>query len=301
MFTIVKSIGGALVICGLILVVFLSISSAQINEVRGENLVDDTAINPHDFTDDYYATQGINGRSIIGRRNGYDYLSTFSYSSNPTHSNVRVLATLAARGLNGELLFWFPLGQISMKGFTLDRIGSAARKNALSSPIYVFPKRVDIPMGPGSFSIFDVRQSSLILTGKTASDTLGREASGLHVIAYVNYTDKAFTKDCEEMMNFMLKKNGPAADGTPAIVDMNDLQMLVGHEMVSVITGNFFDSQSGEPIYALAPVVGDPTDGAIARDAFLILPKLNDEFLPSETIFVEQFGCLQRNKTWCLK
>jgi hypothetical protein len=301
MIAIMNTIIRALAICGLILLVNVSVSSAQARVSSQENIVPDTAINPHDFTDEFYATQGINGRSILGRRNGYDYLSIFGFSTNPNHRPVRVLATLPAWGPRGEIYFWYPLGQISYKGFTPNRVGSAALKNAMASPIYVFPMRSDLPMGASSYSLFDVRQSAFIDPGMRPADPSMRDNAGPRVIAFVNYTPYAFTKDCEEMMNYMKLKNGTAADDTPAIRGMGDIQFLKKEGMITVETADIFDTETVPVAFALAPIIVDPTNGAIAPDAFLIMPRLNGEPLPYESIFVEQFNCLQKHGTWCLQ
>jgi hypothetical protein len=120
-----------------IILLFAGSALGQINSY--DSFAEDTAINPHDFTDKYYASNGVYAPAIFGRRNGSDALSIFSYSSNPIHTNVRVVATIPGYNENGEIVFWYPLGEIQSTGFTRDKIGVQARDLASHFPIYVFP------------------------------------------------------------------------------------------------------------------------------------------------------------------
>jgi hypothetical protein len=289
----------ALVICGLIILVFASISNAQIISSRSFcDACADTAINPHDFTNEFYASQGIMGRSIVGRRNGSDYLSTYGYSSNPNHSALRVLGTMTARGSSGEILFWYPLGELSYAGFTRDKLGSIARDAALASPLYVFPMESSVPVGPGEYSIFSMRQAAMLGTSSRPGPRV--DDAGLHVVVWVNYTDKAFSKDGQPIMDYMMKKNGTAADHTPAILGMDDMNMLMKEGMISTRIGNVYGDRSF-PVFALTPVIVDPTGGGIAPDAFLIQPMIDGNPIPSDLIFATQFNCLQKTGNWCME
>jgi hypothetical protein len=252
-------------------------------------LWEDTAINPHDFTNAYYAANGILGRSILHRRTGSDGLSVFGNSSNPYHRNIRVIATIPAYDQDGGMLFWYPLGEVGADGFTVDEVGWQARQMAELFPIYVFPtSRLD-----DSRIYATTRQAALIDNTWMMTTQRNLNPLGLRQVFFVNFTAKAFTKEGIEMMNFMGKKNGMSVDDTPVLKSMDDLQMMVKHEMVAVMPNKMF------PTYAIAPVILNPTKGVIALDAFLLFATKDGTPLPTEMMFSSQFGCLQKVREWC--
>jgi hypothetical protein len=254
-------------------------------------LWEDTAINPHDFTDDYYQANGILPNAIIARRNGKDGLSVFSGSSNPFHTNVRVTATIPAYDQNGNMLFWYPLGELQEYGFTPDKSGMRARETAQRFPIYIFPKRTIV-----DFRTFaDTRQAAL-MDNRWAEENgqKDRNPLGLRLVVVVNYTSKAFQKEGFEMMQYLMKKNGAAADHTPIIRSTDDLTMLLKDGLVETMPMKEFTAR-----YTLGPTIDDPTRGAIAPDAFLWMATNEDRHLPAEDAFVWQFHCLQKTGNWC--
>ena len=280
------------IIFGLILLISVGSVSAQKGPVGSVGpLWEDTAINPHDFTNEYYWANGVIGRSIIGRRTGSDGLSIFGNSSNPFHRNIRVIATLPAYDQNGSMLFWYPLGQISEAGLTLDKNGTHAREMAKLFPIYVFPhsKLQDDRL------FANTRQAALM--DNTWSVIAGQDLNpfGIREIVYVTYTEKAYTEEGAEMMIYMTKKNGMAADDTPILSTLDDLRVMMKYELVALGT----IPVKGFPVYAIAPTIPDPTNGVIAQDAFLVFATKNGTPLPTENMFTWQFGCLQKTGNWC--
>jgi hypothetical protein len=277
-----------------VFIFLISVGSVSAQKtVRGGGigpLWEDTAINPHDFTDEYYAINGIIAKGIIGRRTGTDGLSVFSNSSNPFHTNVRVTATLPAYDQHGDMLFWYPLGEIQDYGFTEDKAGIRAREMAKHFPIYVFPNTK-----MSDYRTFaNTRQAALM--DNTFSMTTSEDAIpiGVREILIVNFTEKAFGKDGFEMMDYFLKKNGAAADDTPIIRSMEDIQTLLKYDM---IIASPIKSIGGQ--YAINPIIFNPTNGVIAQDAYLWMATKDDRPLPSEDIFVWQFQCLQKTGNWC--
>lgn len=276
---------------GLIFLFSVSVSAQRSKVISPVGpLWEDTAINPHDFTDEYYEMHGILGREIIGRRTGTDGLSVFSNSSNPYHTNVRIIATIPGYDQLGNMFFWYPLGELQDSGFTPDKVGVRARETAKLFPIYVFPntKIVDYR------AFANTRQASLM--DNTLETTKSQEMNplGLHEIVIVNYTEKALGKEGFEMMNYMMKKNGSAADDTPLIRTMDDIDMLLKHEMITVDPLKAFGGD-----YAIGPMLFNPTNGVIARDAYLWMTMKDDRPLPAEDLFVWQFYCLQKTGNWC--
>ena len=188
---------------------------------------EDTAINPHDFTDKYYASNGVYAPAIFGRRDGTDALSVFSDSSNPIHRNVRIVATIPGYNEYGDIVYWYPLGELKASGFTKDKIGVHAREMASHFPIYVFPDTTVI-----DFRTFaNTRQASLLDNTWSQADR-NMNPLGLRAIFVVNYTEKAFSKEGIEMMEFFGKKNGMSTNNTPIIRNMDDLTYLMKYEMV---------------------------------------------------------------------
>jgi hypothetical protein len=256
--------------------------------------VKDTAINPHDFTDKFYAMNGVAAEYILGRRNGYDLLSVIGWSSNPYHSEVRVLATLPAYGANGEVLFFSPLGEINDRGFTQDATGMQVKELADTYPIYVFPVKNE-----SKFSFGGSRQAAL-MDASAYSPDLGSYAIGLRSIVLVNYTKKAFSDEGVQMMDYMVKKNGYSLDRTPLIKSMEDLTMLEKYELVSMEKRFFWDDTEFAGTYSISPIIYQPVKGAIAPDAFLITVLTQKGFpLPGEQIFVDEFNCLRKGGNWC--
>lgn len=255
-------------------------------------LMEDTAKNPHDFTNEYYEMNGITAKTIVNRRTGADGLSVFSHSSNPYHTQVRVTATIPAYDQNGSMLFWYPLGDVPDNGFTPDKIGWEAEQLAKAFPIYIFPhsKLTDRRL----FST--TRQAALIDNSwpVTISETLN--PLGLRSVVFVSFTDKAFTKEGAEMMSYMETKNGLGADDTPILRTIDDIRMMVKYDLVSLEPAKYYQCR-----YAIAPTIDDPTDYVIAYDAFLWFATKDGTPLPSEEMFLKQFACLQKTGNWCGK
>jgi hypothetical protein len=253
-------------------------------------LWEDTAINPHDFTDAFYLMQGINPKNIIGRRNGEDGLSVISYSSNPNHTSVRVIATIPAYDENGDMIFWYPLGELQGYAFTDDKVGMMLRDTAMNYPIYVFPKT-----NVAEFRTFaNSRQAALMDNSYDPTRRKDINMLGVRLIVTVNYTEKAFSKEGYEMMLYLTKKNGKAADDTPIIRTRDDLIMLEKNGMVDLSRAKFFGGE-----FAINPTIFDPTNGAIASDAVLWMATKDEKPLPAEDLFVWQFHCLQKTGNWC--
>lgn len=277
---------------GLIFLVSVGSTSAQNKGgFRGGVLWEDTAINPHDFTNDYYELNGIVGKVIINRRTGSDGLSVFGNSSNPNHTNVRITATIPAYDHNGDVLFWTPLGEIEEYGFTHDKIGWEMRELAKHFPIYIFPhsKLQDYRLFANTRQAALMDNTWWMLIGQDLNPPMFRE------IIFVTFTEKAFTEEGAEMMAFMTKKNGTGADDTPILRDIGDLQIMLKWDLISMA------SAKGYPTYAIAPMIADPTNGVIANDAFLWYATKDGPPLPTEEMFATQFGCLQKTGNWCGK
>jgi hypothetical protein len=260
-------------------------------------LAEDLSRYPHDFNNEFYALNGVSPKAIINRRNGMDFLSVFSFSSNPNHRNIRVLATLPAYNQDGGILFWSPLGELDYNGFTGDVFGIEARQIADLFPVYVFPMHDETP-----FAFNNTRQAPLF---DDMADTFHAKGNplGLRTIIIVSFTDKAFnTKEGQEMMRVMSDKNGFSLDGTPLIKSKGEINELGKYEFISFQKRGLHEPQD-PPIgtYAISPTIQHLEKSGIAEDAFLITVTQKGAVLPGEKMFVQQFGCLQKMGTWCMK
>lgn len=253
------------------------------------SFAEDTAINPHDFTNKYYASNGVYAPAIFGRRNGSDELSVFSNSSNPIHTNVRVVATIPGYNENGDIVYWYPLGELQSSGFTRDKLGMQARNLASYFPIYVFPDTSVI-----DFRTFANTRQAALLDNTWAQGDRSMNPLGLREIFVVNYTEKAFGKEGFEMMQYFGKKNGMSLNDTPIIRTMEDLSFLMKYEMIEASPMKYNGGQ-----YAIDPEIMDPTNGAIAQDAFLWMVTVEGKPLVSEEMFLYQFNCLKKTSNWC--
>jgi hypothetical protein len=273
----------------------LSLVAQDVVPLSGPSLWEDTSLNPHDFNNRVYNSNGINVKSMVGRLTGSDGLSVFSPSSNPDHTDVQVLITIPAYDQYGQVTFWYPLGEIRDNGFTEDKIGAQARETAKMLPIYIFPN----PNARMFNSFINGRQAPIIDDSTTKGGQTGQ--IGLREIRVVYYTEKALGKEGIDMMDYFSKKNGLAIDGTPLIKSVDDILYLQERDFITTDPPVFELPVPFGGQYALSTVIVDPTKGVIARDAFLWMSAIDGKPMPDEQIFVWQFGCLQKTGDWCQK
>ncbi len=280
------------IVFGLILLVSTGSVSAQKAVGPIGPLWEDTAMNPHDYSNEYFEANGIAVKAILDRRTGSDGLSIFGNSSNPIHSNVRVIATMPAYGADGEILFWYPLGEFSDYAFIDGKPGARAREAAKLFQLYVFPhsKLRD------SRTYATTRQAALIASDAPmpSDQQMDINPLGLREIVFVTFTEKAFTEDGAELMAYMEKKNGMSADDTPIMNTIEDLRVMMKFELISTVPPKGVVEQ-----YAIAPTISDPTNGVIAQDAYLWHATIDGTPLPTEQAFAWQFTCLQKTGNWC--
>ncbi|MFN0279353.1 MAG: hypothetical protein ACKVRN_12225 [Pyrinomonadaceae bacterium] len=238
------------------------------------------AINPHDFSDKFYITNGVEFKELNDRLTGEDFLSTFTPTDNPDLSDVRVLITLPAYLRNGQPVFWSPLGRLNFNLNDPNQDYSSVRDLASRNPIYVFPV-----ISASETSYFSgTRQAPLMVD----SFDLTSEPSnplGLRMVMTVTYTANAATDTGLKILEAMAKENGMALDGGPIVKSIDDLKTLLNHELINI---------SGGDTVAVCPVVQNIDNGAIAKDAFLSMTTSKEgEPLDAERIFVTMFACAQ--------
>ena len=244
---------------------------------------------PYDFNDAFYQRNGVNPLMIRSRRNGIDGLSVFDRPNLASQRGIRSTFTLSAYDHSGGTWFWTVLGDLDNGGFTNDAAGRAAKAIADRSVLYVFPRRDQ----PDPVTLGANRQSDIadMRNGYFSNNPLG-----LWLHAWISYTDRAFnTEDGRRQLADLQRRNGLSLDGTPIIKNLSELENLLGRGLVRK-TLRAADGSQG-PMYGICPVIKDPTNGGIAPDAFLVLPRRADG-TPLEPWFLAAFQSLQSRGRW---
>jgi|CXWL01.1.fsa_nt_gi hypothetical protein len=289
-------------VAGLFLVFSIFTASALGQDTAIESIrpsAIDTALNPHDYNDETYTRNGVDFSSIVGRRNGVDGWSVFSYSSDPRHSDVRVTVTFPAYDHSGRRTYWYPLGDLYDNGFTPDRRGGRLQQIAQTFPIYVFPDTtISFSYSPTLY-----RQAAVIDNSVFTPSPYVRDPNplGVHQLLTVNYTDAAFTREGIRALEALAKRNGLATDKTPIIKTTDEIKELYSLGYITFDDGKTRSlERPSYNIYRISPIISDPTNGVVANDAFLIMPMKDGLVPPAEMDFVIQFGCLRDRGVWCL-
>jgi hypothetical protein len=104
------------------------------------------------------------------------------------------------------------------------------------------------------------------------------------------------------MMAFFIEKNGRATDNTAIIRTMDDLRFLseTGFVTIEPVARPMSDLAPRAEGYLLGPMISDPRNGFIRKDAFLLLATKDGLPLPAEEPFANNFQCLQATGEWCL-
>ncbi len=238
---------------------------------------------PFDFTDAFYRSHGVDAAGLVGRRNGTDGLSVVAPAPDRIHRNVRVQFTLPAYDTSGNRWYFTVLADVAPNAFTANAAGTAARRLADASPVYVFPTLTGDPT-----SVANNRQADMI---DMSHGYFSNNPLGLWVHVFVTWTAKALnTAAGKKALADLARKNGLALDGTPIIKSQSDLDSLTKNGYVlqtrrsPETTGRYF----------VCPVIKDPRNGGIAPDAFLATVRRTDGTpLPAEQGFVTDFEALR--------
>lgn len=233
-----------------------------------------------DFTDAYYAQNGVDPAKIDGRRQ-VGPLAAADRPNFPYQRPVRALLTLPAYDHSGKGEFFTVLGGLGGSAFLNNSAGRKAREIADASPEYVFPRRGTDPLGLGA-----LRQSVLL---DMRHGYFSKNKLGLWIHVWVSYTDKALnTPAGKKALADLTKRNGLDLDGTPIIASHSEIDDLHKKGYVTKRTRALDDPLR----YAICPVVKDPTDGGIAPDQFLAFTTRPDG-QPLEPAFVADFESLR--------
>lgn len=241
-----------------------------------------------DFTDAYYRANGVDPTKIAGRRqagDGRGVLDNKPPSKN--QRNVRAIWTQPAYNHSGDLEFFTTMGGLAGNGFLNNAAGRKARQIAESFPEFVFPK-----FNATSPTALGQDRQAVVL--EMRHGYFSKNPLGLWLHVWVNYTDDALdTEWGQEVLAELAEENGIGADGLPIIRTIDEIEDLEEMGLVTLTTLPDTDARR----YAICPVMKDPTDGGIARDAFLTDARDADGD-PAEPWLRANFLSLQRTGDW---
>jgi hypothetical protein len=243
---------------------------------------------PFDFTDEFYRLNGVNPALLEGRPNGADGISVVDDAPDANHRGIRMVLTIPAYDTSGGIHYFTVLSNLQPGAFTANAAGTKARQLAEKSELYVFPVK-----GGDPTSVGNSRQESMI---DLSNGYFSNNPLALWVHVFVNWTARAFnTAQGRAALADLAGKNGLALDGTPIINNKSQIDDLLKKRLVTLRkrptteTGRWF----------ICPVIEDPRDGAIAKDAFLaFVADENGNPLPAEQDFLTNFESLQLTGEW---
>ena len=239
---------------------------------------------PFDFSDKYYYANGVEPSLIVNRRSGADGQSVFDTVYDARFRNVRILGVFPAYDQHGNMIFWNHYGEVFKGGFTSGIDGEQARETAAVYPLYIFPSR--------DFE-YEFRQAHVINLRDDGYFT--KNPLGLKVQVVVEYTDLIHTEEGRKDMAVLAEKNGVSADGTPVIKTALEIEELTEKNYITQKIKSL--ENPSQPDFAIAKVLPNPQNGAIAPDAFL----MNTLGVKVDPVFADHFECLQRDGKWCGK
>ncbi len=281
-----------IVLCALL--AFAGISTFASSDDKGNKAISrnqesssvlDLQKSPFDFSDKFYEFSGVEPSLILNRKNGADKQSVLDYHYDSKYRNVRIIKTLPAYDYDGSPLFFNNYGELYSYSFMSNDAGRRLANMAERSPIYVFPSR--------RYSATD-RQSPMF---DTRNDSENKNPLRASVVLEVEFTYSSETTD-DKAISEMIEKNGEDLDGTPVIRTTDDLMMLLGRGFITIRMRGYEDLSV--PSYMIAPVIKDPTGGAIRSDAYLsMVVNSEGKMLSSEEHFQKSFGCLKDSGKFC--
>lgn len=186
---------------------------------------------PFDFSDNFYAQNGINPANLRNRVNGNDGVSMPDLTTDPSRRNVRVTETTGGFNNSGNLIYYNIFGMVMPDSFTDDEAGLRARQVANDFRAFIFPKRSGEPLSPAppnrrQDNVFDTRN------GYFSNNPLG-----LWILVFVSYTDLALnTQEGQTALAELAAKNGLDLDGTPIVKSASDIDGLAAHGLVQLRT-----------------------------------------------------------------
>lgn len=234
----------------LLLAAALAIVATMPGVSRSDN--DNTAGRPpFDFTDTFYAQNGINTFFILHRVDGTCPANDMpacsvvdNSNTDPDRRNIRVRSTTGGFDHQGNPLYYNIFGMVNPNTFTNDAAGQKAMSIANFFSAYIFPKASGDPLSPAlsnrrQDNVFDTRDGYFV-----------ENPLGLWTAVFVSYTPAAVgpkpTAVCKSALNDLAEKNGLDLDGTPQMhkaIEVDDL----GKKGCAVQTTRPLDGSKGFP------------------------------------------------------
>ncbi len=186
---------------------------------------------PFDFSDEFYAHNGLDPGKLLKRVNGHDGVSVPDTTTDPTRRDIRVIETTGGFNDSGNLIYYNIFAMVGPDAFTDDDAGQQAKNIANKFRAFIFPKRNGDPLSPAppnrrQDNVFDTRN------GYFSNNPLG-----LWILTFVEYTDDAFsTPEGQKTLAALAAMNGVDLDGTPVIKTASDLDNLAQKGLVTLRT-----------------------------------------------------------------
>jgi hypothetical protein len=195
---------------------------------------------PFDFSNAFYLANGIDPTKILSRVDGTAATGSVIDTSNtdPTRTDVRVLATTGGFNHEGNVLYYTINGMVNPGTFTNDAAGQAARATAEFFTAYIFPKASGDPFSPAlsnrrQDNVFDTRN------GYSIANPLG-----LWTAQFVSFTPAAFnTAAGQAALAHLAALNGTNLDGTPILKTAMEIDGLIKKGFAIEQHRNFDGSQ----------------------------------------------------------
>lgn len=203
---------------------------------------------PFDFSDAFYQANGIAPNFIRERAGNPDrnplHWTVDNSNTDPTRRNIRILETTGGFNDSGSLIYYSIMGTVFPDTFTNDAAGQRAREIANHFRAFLFPKDPEhdgvvvlspAPPNRRQDNLFDTRD------GYFPNNPLG-----LWILAFVVYTDKAFTPEGRKVLDPIAAVNGRDLDGTPILKSAAQIDNLAANGFVKILN-RALDGSQGFP------------------------------------------------------
>jgi len=197
---------------------------------------------PFDFSDQFYGANGITPAAISERAGNPDrnpaHWKADSSNTDPNRRGIRILETTGGFDEGGKLIYYSIMGTVFPSTFTNDQAGAQAREIANAFRAFIFPKTPRNPDGsPGNVILSPApsnrRQDNLF---DTRNNYFDKDPLGLWILAFVVYTQKAFTPDGQKELAKIAPGNGTDLDGTPILNNAGVIDKLAEDGIVEIRT-----------------------------------------------------------------
>lgn len=194
---------------------------------------------PFDFSDSFYLQ--IDPATLVDRcgdpgpRQDKPQPDCVSDAPAPdaTRREFRVLQTTGWFDASGNLIYCSIMAPVFPNNFTTDREGQQAREIADKFRAFLFPRDPDhdgnVVLSP---AVPNRRQDNVF---DTRDGYFSNNPLGLWVLAFVVYTEKAFTPEGQSRLAPIAAANGVDLDGTPILDDASTIDDLAQKGIVKIL------------------------------------------------------------------